>query len=55
MPYTYKLQKHPDTGKTLPVILRKEDYSFIPTVEDNTDYKEYLKWVDEGNTAEAAD
>ena len=55
MTYTYKLQKNPITGETLPVILRKEDYSFIPTVEDNTDYLDYLKWVDEGNTAEAAD
>ena len=27
----------------------------IPFVEDNTDYQEYLKWVAEGNTAEAAD
>ena len=27
----------------------------IPINEENTDYQEYLKWVDEGNTAEAAD
>ena len=27
----------------------------IPFVEDNTDYQEYLEWVAEGNTAEAAD
>ena len=54
MTYTYKLQKNPITGETLPVILRKEDYSFIPTVEDNTDYQEYLEWA-KTNTAEAAD
>ena len=27
----------------------------IPINEDNTDYQEYLDWVAEGNTAEAAD
>ena len=28
---------------------------YIPFVIDNTDYQEYLEWVAEGNTAEAAD
>jgi|TARA_R100000149_G_C5829286_1_gene105483 hypothetical protein len=28
---------------------------FIPFDEENTDYKEYLEWLAEGNTAEAAD
>jgi len=27
----------------------------IPIADDNTDYQEYLEWVAEGNTAEAAD
>ena len=27
----------------------------IPFAEENTDYQEYLEWVAEGNTAEAAD
>ena len=27
----------------------------IPFSNDNTDYQEYLAWVAEGNTAEAAD
>ena len=30
-------------------------HSHIPLDEDNMDYQEYLKWVAEGNTAEAAD
>ncbi len=30
-------------------------YKMIPYCDDNTDYQEYLKWVAEGNTAEAAD
>ena len=27
----------------------------IPFEPDNSDYQKYLKWVSEGNTAEAAD
>lgn len=30
------------------------DY-FIPTDPDNTDYQQYLKWVEEGNTPLPAD
>ena len=29
--------------------------SCIPIAEGNTDYQEYLLWVSEGNTPEAAD
>ena len=36
-------------------IKRLSDGSFIPFDETNTDYKEYLKWVAEGNTPEEAD
>tara|TARA_B100001989_G_scaffold110084_1_gene77265 strand:+ start:228 stop:419 length:192 start_codon:yes stop_codon:yes gene_type:complete len=58
--YTYKkLADHEDliTGKTVEtkVILRKEDNAYIPFDEANTDYQEYLAWIAEGNTAEAAD
>ena len=38
--------------------VRKKDGEFnitIPFDEANTDYQEYLEWVAEGNTAEAAD
>ena len=54
MTYTYKHLKdlHGNTGK---YILRKEDCLHIPVDEANTDYQEYLEWVAEGNTAEAAD
>jgi hypothetical protein len=36
-------------------ILRITDSAYIPFDPDNTDYKEYLKWVAEGNTPEPAD
>ena len=55
----YKLLRNPEgvvdcvmkrTGSSEPYNL-----STIPFVEDNTGYQEYLAWVAEGNTAEAAD
>jgi hypothetical protein len=55
----YKLVKNPDgvvdcvqtqTGDSDPYRL-----VVIPFREDNSDYQAYLKWVAEGNTAEAAD
>ena len=36
-------------------ILRLDDNAYIPIDQANTDYQEYLEWVAEGNTAEAAD
>tara|TARA_R100000329_G_C7436676_1_gene153520 strand:- start:36 stop:218 length:183 start_codon:yes stop_codon:yes gene_type:complete len=36
-------------------ICRKSDNAYIPFDEGNRDYQDYLAWVAEGNTAEAAD
>jgi len=60
MTYTYKLFANyidPITGNSVEStrILRKEDNAYIPKVIGNKDYDEYLEWVAEGNTAEAAD
>jgi len=44
----YKIYKNP-TGQ---VIIRIEDNASIPFDEANNDYKDYLKWVSEGNVAE---
>jgi len=54
---TYKLNKLNSAGKQTTVTRTNSDgtKSYIPFAEDNADYQEYLKWVDEGNTAEAAD
>ncbi len=52
---TYKLLQDPKT------VLRKADNIFIPFDEANTDYQEYLKWLNgedpytEKGTPEAAD
>jgi len=56
MSYTYKQLKNLLTNEiNTKMILRKEDNAYIPFDEANTDYQEYLAWVAEGNTAEAAD
>tara|TARA_R100000234_G_C4858288_1_gene118107 strand:- start:291 stop:452 length:162 start_codon:yes stop_codon:yes gene_type:complete len=52
---SYKLTKNIITGATDEVILRIADNAFIPCDEGNKDYQDYLTWVAEGNTAEAAD
>ena len=32
------------------MILRTSDNTYIPFVESNIDYQDYLKWLAEGNT-----
>ena len=53
---TYKLCRCERTKEVLTdIIIRKSDNAVIPFDEDNKDYREYLEWVAEGNTAEAAE
>ena len=65
MTISYKLRNNPvyemdgtTVATTIQDILYKEDGVVklsIPKDEDNRHYQDYLAWVAEGNTAEAAD
>jgi len=48
MEYTYRLMQD-----NIGVV--RSDSANIPADNANTDYKEYLKWVAEGNTPEEAE
>ena len=50
----YKLNSLDTFGKQSSVI-KVDTMTYIPYDEANADYQEYLEWVAEGNTAEAAD
>ena len=52
----YKLYKDPITKEVNIVNKVYSNHTLsIPFVDDNRHYQEYLDWVSEGNTAEAAD
>ena len=54
----YKLYPKDQSGnarKSVQRILDDGTISSIPFSAENTDYQEYLEWVEAGNTAEAAD
>ena len=52
----YKLYKSAMTGQVVSVSKQLGNHVLsIPFNNENTDYQEYLAWVAEGNTAEAAD
>ena len=52
----YKFTKNSITDETESVKITIEGVeSFIPVDNDNINYQEYLKWVEEGNTADTAD
>jgi len=44
-----------DVIKQVKIKTSSNSERIIPFDEENTDYKEYLKWVAAGNTADAAD
>jgi hypothetical protein len=51
----YKQCKQNEFGMVPQAVLRIADNAFIPFDPDNTDYQAYLKWVEAGNTPQAAD
>jgi len=49
-----KYRNTPEGTKEI-IIVRKGVESYVPISEDNVDYQNILKWVEEGNTIEEAD
>ena len=52
---SYKKTKDSEGNVRTDQIKRISDGAWIPFDEENIDYQDYLAWVAEGNTAEAAD
>ena len=50
----YRLLKN-HNGELVECVQRLSDNACIPFDPDNTDYQEYLKWLEEGNEPEPAD
>lgn len=50
----YKFLPSPPIGVATSV-QRLSDNAFIPLDPANTDYQDYLKWLEEGNTPELAE
>lgn len=51
----YKYFKLPNGIICTDAIQRQQDGACIPFDPANTDYQAYLKWLEEGNTPEAAE
>jgi hypothetical protein len=52
----YKLTKAKDyLGNQVQGLIRTTDGACIPFDPDNTDYQEYLRWLEAGNTPEPAE
>jgi hypothetical protein len=54
----YKLttDKNPTDGSAVEgFYIKRDDGAWIPKDPDNTDYQQYLKWLEEGNTPEPAE